>query len=261
MGCLLLGTAATSGVAQVEALPRFRFNVVVVFARLETSIRYDFGDGIIGVRVDFESNLGLEQYQTLPALIATFRVGGRHHIIGAYYELRRTGSKRLEVDIPLPDTTFTIGTTVESFFSTRVLTLGYGYSLLQTPTSSITPYVALYLADWEAGIGKTQGILAPARGDISLIAPLPMIGTVVHSAIASRLFIMGNVGLFFLRVGDYEGSIIEINAQLAYQLLPFLRIGGGYAVFAVDVKATAPDFRGEVRYKFDGPSLSASVSF
>ena len=81
-------------------MPRLRFNAMVVFARLESSIRYDFGSGIIGVRVDFESNLGLDQFQTVPSLIATFRVGGRHHIIGAYYELRRTGSKRLEVDIP-----------------------------------------------------------------------------------------------------------------------------------------------------------------
>ena len=30
---------------------------------------------------------------------------------------------------------------------------------------------------------------------------------------------------------------------------------------SLDVKATTPDFRGEVRYKFDGPSLSATVFF
>ena len=260
MGCLLLGTAATSGVAQVEALPRLRFNAMVVFARLETSVRYGFGSGIVGVTVGFESNLGLDQFQTLPALIGTYRVGGRHHVIGGYYELGRTSSRTLDDDIPLPDTTFTLGSTVESSFSTRVLTLGYGYSLLQTPTSSIMPYVALYLADWEAGIG-TQGGLAPLHGEVSLIAPLPMIGMVVHSEIAPRLSIMGNLGLFFLRVGDYGGSIIEINAQLAYQLFSFLRIGGGYAIFSVDVKATTPDFKGEVRYKFDGPALSAGLSF
>lgn len=259
LGCLLLGTAATSGGAQ-EALPRFRFSAMAVFARVETSVRYDFGSGIVGVRVGFESNLGLDQYQTVPALLATFRVGGRHHVIGGYYELRRTGSKTLDADIPLPDTTLTLGSTVVSTFSTRVLTLGYGYSLLQTSTSSITPYVALYVADWEAGIG-TEGGLAPLRGEVSLTAPLPVLGMVVHSAIASRLFITGNLGLFFLRVGDYGGSIIEINAQLGYQLLSFLRIGGGYAIFSVDVTATAPDFKGEVRYRFNGPSLSASVSF
>jgi hypothetical protein len=256
---LLLGTASTSAVAQ-DSLPRLRFTAMVVFARLETSVRYDFGSGIVGVSVGFESNLGMDPSQTLPALLASYRVGGRHHIIGGYYELQRTGSKSLDTDIPLPDTTFTIGTTVASSFSTRVLTLGYGYSLLQTPTSSITPYVALYVADWEAGVG-TQGGLAPLQGEVSLTAPLPMLGMVVHSELASRLFIMGNLGLFFLRVGDYDGSIIEINAQLAYQLFSFLRIGGGYAIFSVDVTATAPDFKGEVRYKFDGPALSASVSF
>jgi hypothetical protein len=259
LGCLLLGTAATSGVAQ-DSLPRFRFSAMVVFARLETSVRYDFGSGIVGVSVGFESNLGMDPSQTLPALLASYRVGGRHHVIGGYYELGRTGSKSLDADIPLPDTTLTLGSTVESFFNTRVLTLGYGYSLLQTPTSSITPYVAFYVADWDAGIG-IQGGLAPLSGEVSLTAPLPMLGMVVHSAIASRLFIMGNLGLFFLRVGDYDGSIIEINAQLAYQLFSFLRIGGGYAIFSVDVTATAPDFKGEVRYKFDGPALSASVSF
>jgi len=62
-------------------------------------------------------------------------------------------------------------------------------------------------------------------------------------------------------VGDYEGSIIELNALLSYRVFSFLTLGGGYALFSVDVKATTPDFRGEVRYKFDGPSLSATVFF
>jgi len=60
---------------------------------------------------------------------------------------------------------------------------------------------------------------------------------------------------------DYDGSIIEINAMLSYRLFSFLTLGGGYALFSVDVKATTPDFRGEVRYKSDGPSLSAPVFF
>jgi len=232
----------------------------MVFARFESTVRYDLGTGLIGVRVGFETNLGLDQFQTLPVVIASYRVSGRHHIVGGFYNLRRTGVKTLELDIPLPDTTIALGTTVESRFSTRVLTLGYGYSLLQTPTSAITPYVALFLADWEASI-DIQGVMDPRRGEVSLTAPLPVIGMAVHAAVASRLFIDGNLGLFFLRVGDYDGSIIEINALLSYRLFSFLTLGGGYALFSVDVKATTPDFRGEVRYKFDGPSLAATVFF
>ncbi len=252
--------APGAGTAQSDSLPRLRFHAMVLFPRVESSVRYDVGNGVIGIRVDFESHLGLDQHQTVPAVRGSYRVSGRHHIVGAYYNLRRTGAKQLEVDIPLPDTTFTLGTTVEGEFNTRVLSLGYGYSLLQTPTSSITPYVALYLADWEANIGR-QGTLFSREGNVSLTVPLPLIGMEVHAAVASRLYIGGNLGLFFLRVGDFEGSIIEINAQLSYQLFSFLAVGGGYALFSVDVKADTPDYAGEVRYQYDGPSLSAGVSF
>jgi len=260
LACSALSAVPAAGAAQSDTLPRFRFQAMMVFARFESTVRYDLGTGLIGVRVGFETNLGLDQFQTLPVVIASYRVSGRHHIVGGFYNLRRTGVKTLELDIPLPDTTIALGTTVESRFSTRVLTLGYGYSLLQTPTSAITPYVALFLADWEASI-DIQGVMDPRRGEVSLTAPLPVIGMAVHAAVASRLFIDGNLGLFFLRVGDYDGSIIEINALLSYRLFSFLTLGGGYALFSVDVKATTPDFRGEVRYKFDGPSLAATVFF
>ncbi len=120
--------------------------------------------------------------------------------------------------------------------------------------------MALYLADWEAGI-SSQGTAGGRVGEVGLTAPLPMLGLGVHTGVAKRLFLGGNLGLFFLKVGDYEGSIVEINAYLTYQLLSFLSLGGGYTAFSVDVQSEAPDFRGEIRYRFDGPSLSTTVSF
>ncbi len=259
--CGALSVMPVAGAAQSDTLPRFRFLTMVVFAGLESTVRYDFGTGLIGVRVGFETNLGLDQFQTFPMVYASYRVGGRHHILGSYYSLGRSAVKRVERDIPLPDTTITIGTTVDSRFRTQVLTLGYGYSVLQTATGAIMPYVALYLADWEASI-DIQGVLVdPRHGEVNTKTPLPMIGVEVYAAVASRLFIQGNLGLFFLTVGDYSGSIIEINALLSYRLFPFLTLSGGYSIFAVGVQATAPDFRGEVRYRFDGPSLAATLSF
>jgi hypothetical protein len=234
---------------------------MVVFAGLESTVRYDFGTGLIGVRIGFEKNLGLDQFQPFPIVYAGYRIGGRHHIIGSYYDLGRSAVKTLERDIPLPDTTLTLGTTVESRFRTRVLTLGYGYSVLQTPTSAVTPYIALYLADWEASIEIQGAVQDPRRGEVDQKAPLPMIGVEVRATIVPRLSIQGNLGLFFLSVGDYSGSIIDINALLSYRLFSFLTLSGGYTAFALDVQASDQFFSGEVRYKFHGPSLAATVSF
>ncbi len=139
MAVALSGLATHSLVAQAEKIPRVRLTVGVVFARLQTSVRYDIGNGLIGLRVGFEKQLGLAEFQTFPTVQASYRVGGRHHVVGGYYNLGRKGTNQISVDLPLPDTTLTIGTTVESDFDTRVFTLGYGYSLLQTPTTSITP--------------------------------------------------------------------------------------------------------------------------
>jgi hypothetical protein len=70
-----------------------------------------------------------------------------------------------------------------------------------------------------------------------------------------------DLGLLFVRVGDFDGSIIEVSAQLTYHLFRFFGVGIGYAWFNVDVSANTSDFAGSVTYRFDGPSLSATFSF
>ena len=260
---MLLGATRLAGQVYTEGLPRFHINVAAVYAQLETSVRYDFGGGLVGVRVGFENDLGLEEYQFFPAITASYRIGSRHYIVGSFYSLGRSGQKRLSVDLPLPDTTLTIGTDARSYFNTDVLTLGYGYALMQTDRAAIIPYLALYVASWEAGLEiSALGLPQLQRtGDYDLTAPLPMIGMAVHASVARRLSVGGSLGLFFLQVGDYGGSIIDLNANLIFRAWPFLSFGVGLATFTVDVRAEASDFRGEIRYRYLGPSISIAGHF
>ncbi len=83
----------------------------------------------------------------------------------------------------------------------------------------------------------------------------------VCTKVAKRSQVGGNLGLFFRQIGDYAGSIIEINANLSYRVFSFLSLGAGLAIFSVDVQAEAPDFHGEIRYRYTGPGLTAMVFF
>ena len=83
--------APGAGAAQSDSLPRLRFHAMVLFARVESSVRYDVGNGVIGIRVKFESHLGLDQHQTMPAVRGSYRVSGRHHIVGASFAANRIG--------------------------------------------------------------------------------------------------------------------------------------------------------------------------
>ena len=255
---MALSSAPSS--AQMDSVPRFRLQAMAVAAQLETTVQYEFADGLIVTQVSFERNLGLDRFQVLPAFIASYRISGRHHVMSSYYDLRRSASKRIDIDVPLQDTTLSLGALVESHFSTRVFTLGYGYSLLQTPRHSVTPYVALYLTAWSAGVEVESSQRVPSS-EVNLTAPLPMFGTAVRANVARRLSLGGNLGLFFVKVDKFDGAIIDFNVLASLRLHRALSLGLGYAWFNVDVHSARRAFTGGVRYRFHGPTVLATISF
>jgi hypothetical protein len=69
--------------------PRFEIQVNGIYATLETNLRFESSAGILGVKINFEDNLGMDKHRILPMFNARFNIKNRHNIFAMYYGLPR----------------------------------------------------------------------------------------------------------------------------------------------------------------------------
>jgi hypothetical protein len=113
--------------------PRFHISLNGIYAILETNLRFESSSGILGVKINFEDNLGMEKYRVMPMFNAKFNVKNRHNIFALYYGLPRDAYYVTKRDIDFGDRFIAEGTEVFSYFNTNVYSLGYMYDASMIP--------------------------------------------------------------------------------------------------------------------------------
>jgi len=69
-----------------------------------------------------------------------------------------------------------------------------------------------------------------------LTVPLPSLGGVVNYKITPRFLAQVRSDFFYVKAGDYVGSMFEFYAGLEYRLFKHFALGAAYDRLAVDVK-------------------------
>ena len=82
---------------------RFQIQLNGIYSILETNLRFESATGILGVKINFEENLGMDKYRIIPMINARFNVKGRHNIFAMYYGLPRDAYYVTKQDIEFGD--------------------------------------------------------------------------------------------------------------------------------------------------------------
>ena len=91
--------------------------------------------------------------------------------------------------------------------------------------------------------------------------PLPTLGLYGAWAVAPGWETTGRVDVFKLRHGEYDGRLVNAQANLIYRFNANLGLGAGYRYDDYKVTSTRDDFRGYVNYKFKGPQVFLEAGF
>lgn len=94
------------------------------------------------------------------------------------------------------------------------------------------------------------------------VFPLPHVGGSFGWAFTPKFSANATAMGLALDLGDYEGSVVEVSADLQYQVLKHLGLGAGVKYFAFDLEDTSdPDLRGKFEFDYLGPAVFAAVNF
>jgi hypothetical protein len=90
---------------------------------------------------------------------------------------------------------------------------------------------------------------------------LPTLGLYGDFEVAPGFVLGGNIDWLKLKVGDYDGRLLNFEAKASYQVIKNVALGVMYRSVDYRVDATKPEWTGRLTYKFHGPAVFLRAGF
>lgn len=236
---------------------RWSIQLGVYTPNVSTTAHLNGAGGRVGTEVNFEDDLGYADRKNMPAALASVRLGARWRIEAEYLSLRRENTHSLSRTINWGDNSYTIGTTVNSEFSSDIFRLSGGYSLVRDARKEFGFTFGLHATDFKMSVAASG--IGSDTGDV--LAPLPTIGAYGAYALTPKWLVSGRVDVFSLSYDVYDGSLTNATIGIDYRFLRNFGLGAAYRYIDYDLSVTKSSFNGGINYRFSGPQVYAVSSF
>jgi hypothetical protein len=132
-----------------------------------------------------------------------------------------------------------------------------GYSFFKTRDKEIGVGLGLHVSGIEASI-SAAGVGAEAA---DVLAPLPVLNLYGFFALTDEWAVRMRADWLSLTYDEYTGDVRGIGIDALYQ--PFRNVGFGLGIrsLTMDLTIDDPDWRGEARLSFQGPTAFVSATF
>jgi hypothetical protein len=227
-------------------------------ADAETTVRLDSTVLGRGTQLNLEGDLGVDDSKILPEFSFLWRINPRHGIEGSFVTLNRSGTRTNSGTIQFGDVIYPVNSTVNSKFDSDVFRIAYRYSPINDKGNELSLLLGAHYTTFDVALGTPNGTLQESA---SVDIPLPTIGARGSLRIADDWRLTGFAQLMKLKVGDYDGSLVNASAGIEWTFLRQAYVGLGYSYYRYDLESEKNDARGEFTYRFDGPSLYLGFAF
>jgi hypothetical protein len=236
---------------------RFELSLGYFFASLDSELQ--IGSKALGVaaNIDVEEFLHLDETTDVFRAGASYRISGRHRISADYYDLSRSATNRLGIDISVDGEVYNIGTTLESTYDLRFFNVSYGYSFLQDDRMDIAATLGVHGIDLGISLKAAESGKSETE---EFFLPLPLPGLRADFALTSYLLLRQRLEILWLKIDEYEGLLVD--TMIGLELSPIDHFGLGIAYHALrfdlemeDDDFLTVDFKGELELDYSGLML------
>jgi hypothetical protein len=186
---------------------------------LGADIRVDKSDGSAGTTINAQDDLGLAKTKLQPRIDARFRMGRKNELEGGFQLSQRSGEKTAQRDFNFADTTFHVGTSLNSKLDTNLLFLNYRHAFLakeRTQAGIGIGLGALFFSTAIDAAANAGGGGVSYSASKSVTAPVGSIGLYGRYLIGSRWSAETDARLVQLRVDRIHIHYSELNAAGRY---------------------------------------------
>lgn len=259
----LMSLSAQNDSIQKNVSPwhNIELNLGVYLTDISTQARVGSNTIGLGIGIDFEKALGMETSSFVFHANGLFRYRKkkRSFIKVGYFSINRRSTKKLEAEIELFDKTFSQGTEISTKIDVGIITLSYGHSFFKTQNFDVGFTAGFFVMPISIGFNSTATSSSAAvnSDETSFVAPLPVLGLYTNFAFTPKLIMRQSINMFYLKVGNFKGSLTELNMSLEYNAWEHVGVGVGLNSLNLNFEASNKneppfDFQGQFGYKLSG---------
>ena len=193
----------------------------------------------LGLSINLEDALGLDVSGLVIRSNAMYRFGNnnRHAARIEYFGFKRKATKTLESDLEIGDTIIPIGTKTTSIYNLEIIKASYEYSFLQDDRINFGASFGLYIMPLRLKIESTSTI----SENTQFVAPLPVIGLRSDLLLTPKLFMRQSAEVLYLKIGDFKGTIMDVNINIEYNIWNHFGLGAGFNYYRLSIEADGKD--------------------
>jgi len=281
IACTTLVGITTMSAAFAEDYPMlndpWRVYVGIFNANANSEIQIN-GDFIPpGPPIDVKDVLGIEDEKIVGWAGASWQFAQRHSIEFEFFTLSRDAaiSETFTPPLQIGDTFIESGG-ISTTYDTDVGRLTYGFSMIRTDRSDFQLKAGLHIASLNTDINLSGAICDPTTvpstppgcptdgvGTESedVTAPLPHFGLSYAYAFNEDWAVNFAALAFAIELDNIDGSLIELDADIAWQPWRNVGFGLGLRFFRADVESTGSGLNGSFTFDYFGPALYVQSTF
>lgn len=219
-----------------------------------------------GTDIDMENDLGLNKHEGLPQVQVGAKFFKRWFVVGEFFALDRNGSRTISRNLIFDGVTYPASATIDSKFRSDIYRASIGYNFIQRPNAEFGVVLGLHATDFKVQLdGQTSaggsGTLVLERRAKDFIAPLPTIGVVGGVEVYPRVILSGRADYLSLKVGDYDGSILNVQGSLGYRVTDNFEVGASWRYVDYGLDVEKENYTAKVDYQFSGPAIYLRAGF
>jgi hypothetical protein len=236
---------------------------------LNTSVSFGV-DGLAGLSIKPENALGLDSSMFVFGAAGYYRLGEskRHQISLSYSGYHRSASGTLTKEIAIGDNVLLPGTELHTVFNLDIARVSYTYAIFQDDRVRIGLGLGVYVAPIKIQVKVDTADASYEAGKIDVTLPLPAFSLQGELRLTRRFSLVGDLNAMYLRIGDYEGSLLNANVGMEYRLWKHFGLGLAFNAMTVNVEASSSsnsypgaDFVGRVTVDYGGLFLYGKLAF
>ena len=255
---------------------RFQIYIGGFFPQVDSTIKingdiYGPGDGL-----DAENAFGLEDSKSVLWGGVRWRISRRNALEFEFADLNRNGHVGAATDeLKIGNSIVQVGAAIDSTFDLTLGRLTYGFSILKDEKKDLAVKAGLHIADIGASLMFTGAVCVDGEvpPDCSLFgstprfetedvtAPLPHFGGMFSYAFTPKIVARFQAIGFAIELDSIEGSLFEVDADVAWTPWDHFGLGVGLRYFYANVESKGSDLNGEFEFKYFGPSIYGLFTF
>jgi hypothetical protein len=227
--------------------------------------------------IDIEDVLGVDDSEVVAVVGAAWHFKPRHALELEFFSLNRNAQLSGTFTPPIQiDDLFIEDGQITSSYDTTITRLTYAYSILRSERSDLQLMAGIHVAQLDIAVQLAGSVCLPTTtpsvptgcpaatsGDDSkdVSAPLPHFGAAYTYALTPTVAMHLGAKGFAIEIENIDGTIIEIDADVAWQPWKNIGIGAGVRYFKTEVNSTGSDVDGSVEFEYFGPMVYVQATF